>query len=552
VTGPTDQTGAGGDPPRRSLPPELDPRRPVQRRRAAPKPAAAASTTPAGDAPGSPPGDGLPPGQHRRWGPRFIRSWTRRRLLGTVAGVMAFVLIATGGFIWYEVNDIFGHIHHRNCPTTICANAGKGLNILLMGSDSRHGLTAEQKKALHVGHDSGRRSDTLILVHIPANGGKADMVSLPRDSYVTIPAHCPGGRPPRHNKCPKGASVVPAAQNKLNAAYSFGGPLLAMRTVEANTHVPINHYIIINFLGFVNMVDKLGGVPICSPKAISDPVRPDPANPGHYMGSGLELPAGTSTLHGAQALEYVRAREFDPSQGDLGRIQRQQKFMGAMLGKAESAGVILNIPKLLGFLKAVADSLTVDSGLGKGTMFSLARRLHSMSPRNVNLFTVPLSNTNLSTSVGSAVQWDPALSKKLFHDFRSDTPITDVIGKHQKLTVAPSSISLKVLNATNKNGLASKAAQDLAGVGFPTPSTGNAPKGSDPSKTVVVYGPARADSAKTVAAAVPGSTTQQDNSLGSGIELLVGSNYSGVKSVKVSTPSSNRPTVRTGATNPCS
>jgi LCP family protein required for cell wall assembly len=547
VTGPFDESGAGEDPAKPQLPPHLDPRQPIQRRRPPGRSTPASGSATAGA------GSELPAGEQRRWGPHFIRSWTRRRLLGTVAGGMAVVLLAAGGFLWYEISDIFNHIHHRKCPTTVCANGGKGLNILLMGSDSRHGLTSEQKQSLHVGHDSGRRSDTLILIHIPANGGKADMVSLPRDSYVTIPRHCSGsGLPPHHGKCPKNADVIAAAPNKLNAAYSFGGPNLAMRTVKANTHVPINHYIIINFLGFVNMVDKLGGVPICTAKAISDPVRPDPDNPGHFMGSGLELPAGTSTLHGAQALEYVRAREFDPSQGDLGRIQRQQKFMSAMLGKAESAGVIINLPKLLGFLKAVADSLTVDSHLGKGTMFSLARRLHSMSPRNVNLFTVPLSNTAYSTSVGSAVLWDPVLSKTLWRDFRQDKSIKNVIGNpNRKLTVAPSSIALKVLNATKQNGLASTVAQALVGAGFPTPSTGNAPQGSDPKQTVVLYGATRSDSAKTVAAAVPGATMKEDDSLGTGIELIVGSNYSSVKSVKVSTPSGNKPSVRTGATNPC-
>ena len=387
----------------------------------------------------------------------------------------------------------------------------------------------------------------MILLHIPANGGKADMVSLPRDSYVTIPAHCPNGDPPAKGSCPA-APRSSRQQNKLNAAYSFGGANLAVSTVIANTHVPINHYIEINFAGFVNMVNKLGGVPICNPKAISDPVVRDSS--GHYSGSGLELPAGTTTLQGPQALEYVRAREFDPSQGDLGRIQRQQKFMGAMLNKAESAGVLLNLPKLYGFLKSVASSLTVDSGLSHGTMFSLARKLHSMSPKNVNLLTVPLSNTAYSTSVGSTVLWDPVLSKRLFHDFIADKPIGNV-AKPQKLTVPPSSISLQVLNATKTNGLATHVGQALSGVGFSVSHTGNAPAGSNPATTVVLYGPTRSDSAKTVAAAVPGAVTKQDSSLGSGIELVVGSNYSSVKSVKVTSATSDRPAVRTGATNPC-
>jgi len=111
--------------------------------------------------------------------------------------------------------------------------------------------------------------------------------------------------------------------------------------------------------------------------------------------------------------------------------------MGAMLNKAESAGVLLNLPKLYGFLHSVASSLTVDSGLSHSEMFSLAHRLHSMSPKNVNLLTVPLSNTNYLSPAGSAVLWNPSLSKRLFHDFAADKPITNVVGKQKKLTVAP-------------------------------------------------------------------------------------------------------------------
>jgi hypothetical protein len=295
-------------------------------------------------------------------------------------------------------------------------------------------------------------------------------------------------------------------------------------------------------------VNKLGGVPICNPKPINDPVVR--AANGTYSGSGLVLPAGTTVLKGAQALEYVRAREFDPAQGDLGRIQRQQKFMGAMLNKAESAGVLLNLPRLYGFLKSVTSSLTVNKGLGKSEMFRLARKLHSMSPKNVNLLTVPLSNTAYATPDGSAVLWDPVLSKRLFHDFAADKPITNVT-KPQHLTVAPDDISVKVLNATSSAGLAATVSQALAGVGFLPGGTGDAPAGSNPKTTIVLYGPTRAGSAKTVAAAVPGSIKQKDTALGNGIELLVGSNYSGVKHVTISN-STATPTVRTGASNPCS
>jgi LCP family protein required for cell wall assembly len=450
---------------------------------------------------------------------------------------------------YFAVLGIFHAIHKKPCPSCASEIGGRGLNVLIIGSDSRAGLTHAQQTQLHVGHDAGSRSDTMILLHIPSDGRKAEMVSLPRDSYVTIPAHCPGGLPPKHHKCPHGAAVIPAAKNKLNASYSFGGANLAVSTVEANTGVPINHYIEINFVGFVNMVNKLGGVTICNATAINDPVRRNPAG-GGYIGSGLNIPAGKVTLNGTTALEYVRAREFDPAQGDLGRIQRQQKFMAAMLNKAESAGVLLDLPKLYGFLKAVAGSLTTDSGLGSGEEFSLARKLHSMSPKNVDLLTVPLSNTALPTAVGSAVEWDPVLSKRLFRDFRLDTPINNVV-RPSRLTISPSNIALKVLNATNTQGLAAKAAADLARLGFAIRSTGNAPKGSSKTATVVLYGPSRAESARTVAAAVTGSIRKQDSSLGNGIELLVGSSYEGVKPVKISS-SSHRPTVTTGASHTCS
>src|SRR3954452_17486463 len=149
--------------------------------------------------------------------------------------------------------------------------------------------------------------------------------------------------------------------NKLNTAYSFGGPRLTIRTIEANTNVRIDHYIEVNFLGFVKIVNALGGVSVCTPTPIHDPVHR--LATGGYGGSGLELPAGTSKLDGIRALEYVRAREFDPT-ADLGRIQRQQKFMSSMVQKAKSTGVLLNPGRLYSVIQAVADSLTTDNHFG--------------------------------------------------------------------------------------------------------------------------------------------------------------------------------------------
>jgi LCP family protein required for cell wall assembly len=404
---------------------------------------------------------------------------------------------------------------------------GGDLNILLVGSDSRAGISRSEQNALHLGHDPGQRSDTMILLHIPRGGGKAVLVSLPRDSYVLIPAH----RDAQGHR-------VPPTHNKLNAAYSIGGPQLAVATVEANTHVRIDHYVEINFLGFVKMVNAVGGVSVCTQTPINDPVHYDPSA-GRNVGTGLRLPAGRSSLTGAQALDYVRAREFDPS-ADIGRIQRQQKFMSALMQRAESAGTLLNPVKLVRLLNAVTGSLTTDPGFGASQIERLAKKLHNMSPANVQLLTVPLSDTNARAPIGglysSVVKWDPVLAPQLFNDLTEDRPIGAAEqGKSAKVTIAPSSVSVSVRNATQTQGLAAGVASQLSGLGFRISGTGNAPAGSDPAVTVVRYGPLRADSARTVAAAVPGAKLQLDQSFGSGLQLIVGSNFHGVQRVVVAT-----------------
>ena len=479
-----------------------------------------------------------PRGRHPEQGqPETIGSPRRRRskkrMLAWIAGGLAAVVLIGGVTSWAAISHFLGNITKINVFSGLTHRPSGGvqgdLNILLVGSDSRAGLTKAQQNALHVGHDPGQRSDTMILLHIPRGGGKAVLISLPRDSYVTIPAH-------------KDATghLVPAAKNKLNAAYSIGGPQLTVATIEANTHVRIDHYVEINFLGFVKMVNALGGVTVCTPSAISDPVHYDPAT-GGKVGSGLELPKGKSHVNGAVALEYVRAREFDPS-ADIGRIQRQQKFMAAMMQKAESTGTLLDPFKLVGFLNAVTGSLRTDPGFGASQIIRLAKKLHNMSPSHVELLTVPLATSNgralIGGSYASVVEWDPVLAPQLFSDLTNDVPIDQADqGKSAKVTIPPGSIAVSVLNAAGRQGLAGQTAASLSAVGFRIAKTGNAPAGTSAGVTVVRYGPTRSDSARTLAAAVPGAVLQLDNSLGSSLQLLVGTNYHGVRRVVVASPS---------------
>jgi hypothetical protein len=303
-----------------------------------------------------------------------------------------------------------------------------------------------------------------------------------------------------------------------------------VQTVEANTHVRIDHYIEVNFVGFVNIVNALGGVSVCTATPIHDPVRR--LATGGFGGSGLELPAGRSTLDGTRALEYVRAREFDPS-ADLGRIQRQQKFLAAMMQKAKSAGVLLDLPRLYNLIGAVGKSLTTDNNFGVKQLKDLATSLHNMSPANVQMLTVPLLPGSYNYgAVGNVVKWDPVKAKRLFHDLTVDKPITKP-GKAPKVTIPPSNISVEVLNSTSKNGFAATAANDLSRLGFRIARTGNSPKGADATQTIIRYGPGRTDSAKTVAAAIPGSTLKLDNSFGSGLQVQLGTDFKGTRPVHV-------------------
>src|SRR5204863_7275718 len=230
-----------------------------------------------------------------------------RLLLAFLAGLVVVLLILViGGYFYLD-----GKLNRSNVLASYAGQpaAGAGSNWLITGSDSRQGLTRKQEHKYHTGIDvGGQRSDTILLLHIPGNGGPAVLVSLPRDSYVKIPGY---------------------GYNKLNAAYSFGGPKLLAETVQNNTGLRIEHYMGIGFGGLVNVVDAIGGVRMCLPGPIHDPA------------SGLNLKAGCQTLDGAEALGYVRTRHNFNEQ-DLQRVQDQRLFLRALLRKTNSPGTLIN------------------------------------------------------------------------------------------------------------------------------------------------------------------------------------------------------------------
>ncbi len=262
-----------------------------------------------------------------------------------------------------------------------------GKTFLLVGSDSRAGLSKAEQKRLGTGSTGGQRTDTIMIVYVPP-GGKPALISVPRDSYVDIPK---------------------SAKNKINAAYAFGGPQLLVQTVEQNTGLRMDGYMEIGFGGFVNIIDALGGIRMCLPNAIKD------------RDSHIDLPKGCQTLSGVEALGYVRMRKADPL-GDLGRVQRQREMLAAIAKKAASPATVLNPVRYWKLNMAIADAIKLgrDTSLPEALMLAIAmKRISSGSGLTL---TVPVSSTGAPTPVGSAVLWDPTKSKAMFSAIaRGDT-----------------------------------------------------------------------------------------------------------------------------------
>lgn len=327
-------------------------------------------------------------------------------------------------FAWLGLGHVTGSLKRIDAFAGLKSRpekASSAVNYLLVGSDTRVGLTKAELKALRVGSvasAAGKRSDTILLVHISKARDKAVIISLPRDTLVTIPQHT----------SPTGKVIAPF-KAKLNAAYNYGDAPLLIQVIESMTNLRIDHYVEINFAGFAHMVDSLGGIQVCTKTDINDPK------------SHLVLAAGIHTLDGIQALKYVRTRDFD-GMGDLGRMQRQQQFMSSVLRKATSTGVLLNPIKMMNFLNAALATVKTDSALNSGDLITLAKQMRTLSTSKVRTLTVPLSNVNYVVPyVGSTVLWDPILAPQLWQRLREDLPVVDVVVPSPSASSSTSSTS---------------------------------------------------------------------------------------------------------------
>ncbi|SEG77330.1 cell envelope-related function transcriptional attenuator common domain-containing protein [Nonomuraea solani] len=315
-------------------------------------------------------------------GPRRLPSWKTISVI--VAGVLVALLVAAVGmFFWIDsrlsgIDGVLDDYEGRVADTP-------GTNWLLVGSDSREGLTAAERKKLATGKAVGRRTDSMMLLHLPDGGDKPTLVSLPRDSAVTIPG--------------KG-------RDKLNSAYAIGGGKLLVQTVETVTGVHIDNYMEIGFAGFVDIVDAVGGVEINVRAAVNDPK------------AGLKLKKGTQVLTGSQALGYVRTRKGG-ALPDFERTKRQRQFLGAVVKKAASPGVLINPFTSIPLAMSATDAVQVDSGTGVFNMLSLGLAMGDSPVTTV----VPFGGNEVIPGGGTAVKWDRAKALVLFNALKEDKPV---------------------------------------------------------------------------------------------------------------------------------
>ncbi|NYH51834.1 LCP family protein required for cell wall assembly [Nocardiopsis arvandica] len=447
----------------------------------------------------------LPPERSPRSGRVTVPSpAARRRRTGLllVSALSVLVLFASGtswaltGWMSGALNrfDVFGGLSEEDRPEPT-----GGLTFLVIGSDSRDSISQEAQEDLSVGHTPGQRSDSMMLVRLNHDRDRVTVVGIPRDLWVDVPGHGP---------------------DKVNAAYGLGGPQLAVRTVESLTDVRIDHYVEVDFQGFVNVVDALGGIEVCLPEPIRDPK------------AQLDMAAGTHHVDGAEALAFSRTRAT--SRGDLDRIERQQQVLSAMLDKAMSTETLSNPAKLTDFVNSALSSVTVDEGLDTRTINDLAYQMRDLSMDSVTFTQVPLSDTEYWTPHGNvALLWDEPAARELFAAIQADKPIADPSQESGKGSEPrPGDIRVQVFNGSGAPGLGARLDGTLASSGFQVTAPAQNWSSSNVSTTQVRHGSGDRAEAEYLAEMIPGAETVEDGTLNGELQIVIGFNYTAFEAPK--------------------
>ncbi|MGI5482438.1 LCP family protein [Streptomyces lavendofoliae] len=319
--------------------------------------------------------------------------WRRRIKIGSIVVLVAVLGTTVGTYFWAD-----GKVRREVDLAKVIDRPKEGdcTTYLIVGSDSREGMTAEEKRKLHTGSAEGKRTDSMMI--LAACGSGNTMISLPRDSDVEIPKFVGS----------ESGKTFPAQGRrvKLNAAYAEDGPELLVRTVEHNTGLRIDHYAEIGFAGFANIVDALGGVEMDIPKAFKD------------KKSGADFRAGKQTLNGEQSLAFVRTR-YAFAGSDLDRTKNQQKFLATLANQAATPGTLLNPFRLYPTLGAGLDTLIVDKDM---SLFDLGEMFFAM--KGISGGDGTSMNIPISGSTGGNLVWDKAKVQQLVQQIQNDEKVT--------------------------------------------------------------------------------------------------------------------------------
>ncbi|HEV3013990.1 MAG TPA: LCP family protein [Actinomycetota bacterium] len=422
---------------------------------------------------------------------RSMSSRRRRNLLRTLAIVLTLVVVLAGaGAVWaYRYADRLVGKGQRPVAGLTPAVAGRPMNILLVGSDSRAGLSRRQLGRIQTVEVAGRRTDTIMVLHVSPGRDKAVMVSLPRDLR----------------------STVNGKANKINAAFAFGGPDLLVKTVEEATGLAINHYAEIDFAGFLNVVDALGGVTLCN-------------RSGHRLDdsyANLHMDPGCQKMNGVKALAFVRARHVD---SDFGRIGRQQEFMRAVMAEVASRGNLAGLPELMDVADIVTDHIKTDDALSTSTAIGLARRLRKLDPASLDMRVYP-SVASPPRCAGCAAFVDPLPEAAiLMRALARDAPTLPPVGLPGGQGISLATTPVTVHNGSGVEGAAARAATDLRRLGVKVVGTGNAATPTGQTSTLA-YPPALARHARLLASVLGGKIKLVKAPDGASLTLTVGSGF---------------------------
>ncbi len=366
----------------------------------------------------------------------------KRRITFVLITALIIALIVAAGGLWFKLQGNISTAAIRSTESP-APDSSHGLNILLLGSDTR------DMDATGFGKASGARSDSMVLVHIAAGNKRIDAVQIPRDTLVDMPACEDTG----HGSYPGGVAMI-------NSALNYG-PACSVTAVESLTGVQLNHFVEINFEGFMSIVDALGGVKVCLPKAMKD------------SKANLDLPAGEQTVNGTDALALARTRHAVGDGSDIARLGHQQMVMSAIVQQATSKETLARPDRLYSFLDAATSSLTVDPGLSSLTdLSSLALRAQAVPSDKITFMTMPWEQApqNKNRVVPSAD------AESLFASLRADSPVVLAGSADKKKTENSKSpqAPVQIFNAAQVAGLAADFSAKATKEGFTVSSIGNA------------------------------------------------------------------------------